>query len=292
MSVGSRRVAMLFVGIKKDAESITQYRQMLLSLAASQAAEAICHASDLVEVDRSRESFATLLETVQEIVFATDTAGLISFVNSKVKKFGLEPSAILGQALYTIIPIEIDEGRAVRVLEGEGSLEYEAELTLGDKSKRLFAISLVPLLEGGTDPVGMMGVMRDVTAQRHLEIELGNRKRFEALTEAAVSLNHELNNPLTVIQGSLYMLEHHLGEQKSPEIEKQLAKIKEYTQRISMVIKRFEEVNSLSSVNYHAGRVAMIDLSEKDDSKLISNYGDKEDRGQSESQLPEEEGNI
>lgn len=85
-------------------------------------------------------------------------------------------------------------------------------------------------------------------------VELEKLKLFR---EMAVALNHEINNPLTAVYASLYMLERELADNglhggRLPDIRGELERIREITARLA-------QASRAESVEYD-GATTMIDL--------------------------------
>ncbi|MDP8206985.1 MAG: PAS domain S-box protein [Candidatus Electryonea clarkiae] len=262
--VGDKRVGILFASSNISSDKVNQYKLTLVYLASYQAAVAIKHAYDYVESERSKAYLSKILENVNDIIYSTDAAGIVTFVNSRVDVFGFKPERLIGQPVYTLIPIDLDEGRTVEVLNNGKSFAFDAEFETV-KGKKSFSINIVPLKESRNKTNGCLGIMRDITLRTQFEKELSRRKRLEALAEAAVSINHEMNNPLTVIKGNMYLLENLFPLQDYPDAMDMLKIIEKHVERICEVVKKFERVNEMGTVEYPGG-LKMLDINSNMDS--------------------------
>lgn len=88
--------------------------------------------------------------------------------------------------------------------------------------------------------------------------------RLKTIVEAGIALNHEINNPLTGIVGSLELLLSDLPENKE-EIRNGLKIILENSQKIADVVKKFQKISKYITTNY-IDEQKMLDL-EKSSSK-------------------------
>ena len=106
--------------------------------------------------------------------------------------------------------------------------------------------------------------------QSGIATEILDKERLAAIVETAVTVNHEINNPLTAILGNVQLLLMHaenLDEntrQKLQVVEKSAFKIRDVTQRLL-------RITSVRSVEYVDG-TNMLQLPdeeapEKDDSE-------------------------
>lgn len=89
------------------------------------------------------------------------------------------------------------------------------------------------------------------------------KERLAAVLETAVTLNHEINNPLTAILGNVQLLLLK-REDLDDDVKKKLQTIEESASRIQTVVKRLLDLDAARSVEYNDG-IQMIDLSEKQD---------------------------
>ncbi len=265
LRVGAKRIGIFLANLDIQPDSIDQYSQTLVSLAANQVAIAIKNAYEYNDAENAKINLTRILETVFDVIYTTDEAGLITFANKRVDLFGFKPERLIGQPVYTLLPTDLDDGRTVEVLKNGSSETFDVRMTVKKKEEKLFTVSLVPLRGTGKKITGCLGILRDITESHLLEEESLRRKRLEALTEAAISINHEFNNPLTVIQGNLFLLEKALPLDEKPDLSAIVSTLKKHSQRISEVVKKFEKIHDMSSVEYPGGL------------KMLNVHGDNDD---------------
>ena len=100
-------------------------------------------------------------------------------------------------------------------------------------------------------------VQRAFEKQRMQE-EIVKQERLEAISQTAVSLNHEINNPLCVISGTAELMLMKLGEHDG-EMKRQLEVILRNAARIQNITKKLAELIEPIVVEYQAG-IQMIDV--------------------------------
>jgi signal transduction histidine kinase len=88
-----------------------------------------------------------------------------------------------------------------------------------------------------------------------------DRERLAAILETAVTVNHEINNPLTAILGNVQLLLLKRGD-LDPELKGKLSIIEESATKIKDVTQRLLSLTSARSTEYAEG-TRMIDLSDK-----------------------------
>lgn len=251
----------VFIGVMdEETGEISDKLKTISFLFASQAAVAIKHSNDYVQTLRMKEHMRRLLETVNDTIFTTDEAGLIVYTNGGVEQFGLRPSYMVGKPVYSLLPVEFEKGRTLRVLQQGETFAYEAELPLTNGEKKWYLVQQVPLKESPRKIIGSLGIIRDIGDRKQIEKQLRQKERLRTLSETSVSINHEINNPLTIVQGNLYLMEQFHPKKDDPQVSKMLEAMKDGLKRIRDVVKKFENMTDPRSVKYQDG-IRMIDLS-------------------------------
>jgi DNA-binding response OmpR family regulator len=88
-------------------------------------------------------------------------------------------------------------------------------------------------------------------AQRHAEVELANARRLSAIGETTLSLQHEINNPLSALLGNAELLLMDMREKG--EKNELLIVIHEQAMRIADVVRRLRRLKDPESVDYVGG---------------------------------------
>jgi DNA-binding response OmpR family regulator len=88
-------------------------------------------------------------------------------------------------------------------------------------------------------------------AQRRAEVELVNARRLSAIGETTLSLQHEINNPLSALLGNAELLLMDMREKG--EKNELLMVIHEQAMRIADVVRRLRRMKDPESVDYVGG---------------------------------------
>lgn len=131
---------------------------------------------------------ARLLDSVGQAVIAWDTAGRITFANTKAEQlYGFERNAVIGRSIAEVI--DLDEGVAGARYEGlvesvEGGRSWEGELQVGRADRDVISVwtSSTPIVQEGT-LIGHIGVSRDLSEQKRADARLAHRYRHDVLTD-------------------------------------------------------------------------------------------------------------
>jgi len=160
--------------------------------------------------------FRELAHLVPIIIFETDEHGRLTFANrAAFETFGYTPADFAAglSALEMIAPDDRVRARAnvAKVLAGEELLGIEYTCIRKDGAQFPVATYASPVAHDGSF-VGMRGVLLDLTEQKHLEDQLRQAQKMEAVGELAGGVAHDFNNMLTVIKGNADMLSRALDD--------------------------------------------------------------------------------
>ena len=109
----------------------------------------------------------------------------------------------------------------------------------GEKDKWVLVNSNPIFLENELDPSYVVSTFADITELHIAQSKLIENARLISLAEMASGVAHEINNPLTIINGSCSLLTRAIENKTADEetIEKHINKIKSTVFRISKIIK-------------------------------------------------------
>lgn len=159
---------------------------------------------------RSEERYRDLFENANDMIYTQDLAGYYTSVNKKgevLTGYSRTESAQLHMRQLVApeyLAQSIDNG--TRKLRGETTeTVYEVELICRDGRRLPVEVSSRLLYEDGK-PVGIQGIARDISERKHLEEQLRQSQKMEAIGRLAGGVAHDFNNLLTAILGYSHML--------------------------------------------------------------------------------------
>ena len=141
---------------------------------------------------------------------------------------------------------------------GRRSAEDKHALGLDDEVLVLVS-AVTPLRDRGGDASGVILMSTDVTERTRLERELVKMEKLATVGQMVVTVNHEINNPLSIISTnaqSARLLNKDLDE----KTKSKLKTIEEQVKRISAVTERLRTMDEVASSEYIAEGPQMIDL--------------------------------
>jgi CheY-like chemotaxis protein len=113
--------------------------------------------------------------------------------------------------------------------------------------------------------------VRNAIAVNQASEERLRAERMKAVSAMAVALNHEINNPLQVIQGNAQLLHVHPG--LPAETRDKVARIRAATETIAGLTHRIAALRDIVTVDYPAGNrttVPMVSLRESEGGKTAA----------------------
>ena len=211
-----------------------------------------------------------LVESSPDIVIAVDRDGTIIYYNDGARKNLRYTSAeIIGQKITAVYP-SLDEARRVmnalrQSPDGGRIANFETVLRDKDNQQIPVAISGSLIYDDQGAEVGSIGFARDIRAIRH-------REQMATVGEIAVSLAHEINNPLEAITNNLDLLtncvETHLTPAEVVTESERLDSIRRGLERVQAIIRRLDEMSRkgvYETRDYLKGR-KMADLAPRENS--------------------------
>ena len=114
-----------------------------------------------------------------------------------------------------------------------------------------------------------VGIFRDITERKILEEEKSKREKLEAISNIIVTLNHEMNQPLSVITSYAgYLMKNAKEDSK---VYKDAKLISDEAWRLAEIVKKMSKLREIKTTEYSQG-VQMIDIdisdiNEKDENR-------------------------
>lgn len=143
-------------------------------------------------------------ELINEAIYVTDSRGCFKFVNGQMAALlGVAAEQAMGRTFGDFLPLEC----ALQLAEdfqqrmaGTAAKPFEIHLPDTTDEQRLLEIN-TSILKEDDQPVGVVGVARDITMRRTMENQLAQASRLASLGQFASGIAHEINNPLGLVSG-------------------------------------------------------------------------------------------
>lgn len=156
-----------------------------------------------------------LLDTIPDLIFYKDRNGVYLACNKAHKQLiGLDEHELIGKTNYDLYPVEIAHQFALedqQVLSEKRTLHKEQWVTYPNGRQIVLDTLLTPFGPPAGEPLGLIGICRDMTGRKAAEEELRKAKETaesaNQIKSAFLStVTHELRTPLNGILGLANLL--------------------------------------------------------------------------------------
>src|SRR5271163_3580184 len=220
-----------------------------------------------------KKYFQRLIESSPDIIIAVDKSGTVNYYNDGARtSLGYSPDEMIGQNVTGVYP-SLDEARSVmRAMRDSADKGRIAgfETKFRNKDGEIIPVMITGALIHDDDgsEIGSIGFARDIRRMRHAQ-------QLATAGEIAVSLAHEINNPLESITNNVELLsqclESRLSESEKVVENERLDSIRNSLERVQAIVRRLDEMTrkgEYETRDYLAGK-RMADLAPRDDGRDV-----------------------
>lgn len=172
---------------------------------------AVCVMRDITErkraeesLRRSEERYRELLETANDAIYTTDLSGNLASINRMGEQLsGYARSEFLQMHIDQIVAPEyaaVMSREIDRALAGEQTRIFDIEILAKDGHRVPLEVNSRVIWQDGK-PAGILAIARDTSVRKHLEEQLRQAQKMEAIALLAGGIAHDFNNLLNVVLG-------------------------------------------------------------------------------------------
>ena len=219
---GEMRPRRFTVTCKDGSEKIIHFRTVKLSRDKYvMTCEDVTERTKTLEALReSEQKYRTIIDTIADGYHETDLSGKMTLFNHslcEILGYSREELQDMGYREF------MDELNAQKVYEaynevyrtGRANPGFHYEIIRKDGTRRHCVVSIALIKDPSGQSTGFRGIFRDVTERVHLEDQLRQAAKMEAIGQLAGGMAHDFNNILTAIIGYSDVLIQQLGDNSS-----------------------------------------------------------------------------
>lgn len=224
-----------------DDREFTEEDIQLLTSMAAQIGLAVANTRLYLELDASERKFRGLVENAEDMIYLTDPAGRLTYINSVAERLlGVDPLQVCAERRPVLSLVHPDDLPRVgasfeRMLAGEMLRSFDVRMVTTGGATVWMSQTNVPLRDETGVIVGMQGTAQDVTRRRELEQQMAQAERLADLGRMAAHIAHEIRNPLGAIVNSITVLRR----PGTPPDPKLLQIVTEEADRLDRIIREF-----------------------------------------------------
>jgi len=219
-----------------------------------------------------KKYFQRLIESSPDIIIAVDKSGIVNYYNDGARtSLGYSSEEIIGENCTRIYE-SLDDAR--RVMKAMRDSTDKGKIASFETNFRNKNGELIPVMITGSliydddgSEIGSIGFARDIRRMRH-------NQQLATAGEIAVSLAHEINNPLESITNNIELLSQsldaHLSQSEKVVENERLDSIRDSIERVQAIVRRLDEMTrkgEYETRDYLAGK-RMADLAPRGDTKV------------------------
>lgn len=161
------------------------------------------------QIREEKEFLAAIVESSADAIIGESLDGIITSWNSgAVKIFGYDNHEIVGKSASVLhSPEDVEEIEEILDLirQGKSRSHFESKRLRKNGTEIDVSISVSPIRDRDGQIIGAAKIFRDITDRKRAENLTRTTEKLEIANRLAISVAHEINNPLSALTNLLYL---------------------------------------------------------------------------------------
>lgn len=194
--------------------------------------------NELCEKDKKLK---TIINNQGDIIFELDNRGRFYSVSETINDiFQYSPEEIIGKNINEFINFDIDSTMVKSNILGQREIKAKTK----DGKHIYINISWKMIRDENDTFMGVIGTIKDITAEKQLEEVIENDK---LRTEFLTNISHDIKNPLNIINGTIQLMDLQANMKKEHYIIKHTQIIRKNVFTLLKLINNFIVVSKIES---------------------------------------------
>ncbi|HEY3064938.1 MAG TPA: response regulator [Methylomirabilota bacterium] len=192
----------LLVDNRVSGRAIEGPERELLQMLSEYLAIAVRNSRLYGQIADTKASLEQLIASAGDAIIAVDARDRIDGWNPAAERiFAIPTREALGHPITDVIPHESYADARRRLAEGAPTVTFETSSPANAARPRALAVTLSALQGRDGKLQRLIAIVRDITAQREMEVQLHQSEKLTALGQLAGGIAHDFNNLLQAILG-------------------------------------------------------------------------------------------
>lgn len=187
------------------------------------------------ELRSAMEYLGGMVENSTDIIITVTPEGFIETFNRGAERaLGYSRVEVIGRRIESLYVDPSERHLVAQRLTGTGNIQnYETRLLAKDGQVRTVLLTLSLLRDREGNPIGTIGISKDVTQEKKLQRELVQSQKFAAIGQAVTGIQHAIKNLLNALKGGSYLVRNGMAKGNLERVEEGWAMVEEGIERIS-----------------------------------------------------------